>query len=101
VIRRVVRDLFGSRIEAAVGKDVPKDAKTHLQELVIRRHANLPRYRTIGHGPDHAKRFRAEVYVDDELHGKGEGRSKKEAEQAAAEQALVRLLAAREEAAGA
>lgn len=90
-VRRVVRALFGSRIEAAVGKEVPKDAKTRLQELVTRRHGNLPRYRTIGHGPDHAKRFRADVYVNDRLCGRGQGRSKKEAEQAAASHALEQL----------
>jgi ribonuclease-3 len=48
----------------------------------------LPRYRVSGSGPDHAKQFRAEVYVNDEFCGAGDGRSKKEAEQAAAAQAL-------------
>ena len=90
-VRRVVKALFGSRIAAAVGKEVPKDAKTRLQELVTRRHGNLPKYRTTGHGPDHAKRFRAEVFVNDRLCGRGEGRSKKEAEQSAATIALERL----------
>jgi ribonuclease III len=98
-VRRVVKSLFGSRIEDAVGKEVPKDAKTRLQELVTRRHGNLPRYRTVGHGPDHAKRFRADVFVNEEFCGRGEGRSKKEAEQAAAAQALEQLMTA--EAAGA
>jgi ribonuclease-3 len=90
-VRRVVKSLFGSRIEAAVGKEVPKDAKTRLQEMVTRRYGNLPRYRTVGHGPDHAKRFRADVYIAEQFSGRGEGRSKKEAEQAAASQALERI----------
>lgn len=90
-VRRVVKSLFGSRIADAVGKEVPKDAKTRLQELVTRRYGTLPRYRTVGHGPDHAKRFRADVYVADEFSGRGEGRSKKEAEQAAATQALEKI----------
>lgn len=90
-VRRVVKSLFGSRIAAAVGKEVPKDAKTRLQELVTRRHGNLPKYRTTGHGPDHAKRFRAEVFVNDRFYGRGEGRSKKEAEQSAATIALEQL----------
>jgi ribonuclease-3 len=87
-IRRLVKRLFGSRIEAAVGKEIPKDAKTRLQEIVTRAHGILPRYRVSGSGPDHAKQFRAEVYVNDEFCGAGDGRSKKEAEQAAAAEAL-------------
>lgn len=87
-VRRLVKRLFGSRIEAAVGAEIPKDAKTRLQELVTRKHGILPRYRVVGSGPDHAKRFRAEVFVMEECCGEGEGRSKKEAEQAAAGRAL-------------
>jgi ribonuclease-3 len=90
-VRRVIGSLFGSRIRAAVGKEVPKDAKTRLQEFVTRRFGELPRYRVSGEGPDHAKVFTAEVYVDGELYGQGGGRSKKEAEQEAAGEAVVRL----------
>ena len=42
-------------------------------------------------GPDHAKHFYAAVYVGDALYGEGEGRSKKQAEQAAAWVAWSRL----------
>lgn len=87
-VRKLVRNLFGSRIDAAEGQDVPKDSKTRLQEIVTRRWGILPRYRTVGHGPDHEKRFKAEVFVKDKLRGRGEGRSKKEAEQAAAAEAV-------------
>ena len=92
-IRRVVRTLFGPRVEAAAGKEIPKDAKTRLQELVTRRYGVLPRYRVTGFGPDHEKRFRAEVFVNERFGGRGEGRSKKEAEQAAATHALNRMEA--------
>ena len=44
----------------------------------------LPRYVVAGTGPDHAKVFSATVYVDGEICGAGDGRSKKQAEQAAA-----------------
>ena len=87
-VRKLVKRLFGERVEAAAGKEIPKDAKTRLQELVTRRHGVLPRYRVVGSGPDHAKQFHAEVSVNDEVCGDGEGRSKKEAEQAAAARAL-------------
>jgi ribonuclease III len=92
-VRKAVKHLFGSRVEAAAGREIPKDAKTRLQEIVTRRHGVLPRYRVVGSGPDHAKRFKAEVFVNEEFHGRGEGRSKKEAEQAAAAEALVVLEA--------
>lgn len=95
-VREAVKLLFGSRVEAAVGKEIPKDAKTRLQEVVTRRHGILPRYRVAGSGPDHAKRFQADVYVNDEFCGQGVGRSKKEAEQAAATEALLRLDIAEE-----
>ena len=67
------------------------EAKTELQELVVRSTGKLPLYRVASSGPEHAKRFTARVYIDDELYGVGLGRSKKEAEQGAAREALVRL----------
>ena len=91
--RQLIRALFGDRISAAVGREVPKDAKTRLQEVETRRVGLLPAYRVSGFGPDHAKRFRAEVYVREKCYGRGEGRSKKEAEQAAAAQAVAALAA--------
>ncbi len=90
-VREVVKLIFGSRVQDAVGREIPKDAKTRLQEIVTRRHGILPRYRVTGSGPDHAKRFQADVYVNEEFRGRGEGRSKKEAEQAAATEALLTL----------
>lgn len=88
---RVIRRLFGTRIRRALGADVPMDPKTALQELVTRLHGVLPRYETAGEGPDHEKRFHAEVFVCGTMYGVGEGRSKKEAEQAAAQVAVARL----------
>lgn len=60
------------------------DYKTRLQELVARRFEQLPSYKVSGDGPDHAKSFVAEVFVGGTVRGQGEGRSKKQAEQAAA-----------------
>jgi ribonuclease III len=90
-VRKVIRNLFGTRIEHAADHPIPKDAKTRLQEIVTRRYGVLPRYRVSGSGPDHEKQFSAEVVVNDESAGRGEGRSKKEAEQAAAAKALEKL----------
>ena len=68
------------------------DYKTALQELVQRRTGSRIAYMLTGEsGPDHNKQFTVAVAVNGEVRGKGTGRSKKEAEQAAAHQALEEL----------
>lgn len=68
------------------------DHKSALQEWLHARGARAAEYRVVEQtGPDHAKRFRVEVRVEGEPLGRGEGSSKKEAEQAAARLALEQL----------
>lgn len=68
------------------------DAKTALQELVQRDTESTIVYEELEEtGPDHNKRFTFGVRVNGELAGQGTGRTKKEAEQAAAAEALRRL----------
>ncbi|HSK74976.1 MAG TPA: ribonuclease III [Thermoanaerobaculia bacterium] len=68
------------------------DAKTQLQEVVQALGWDLPEYRLVGaEGPDHNKVFTVECWVNGEPSGKGEGPSKKMAEQNAAADALARL----------
>ncbi len=70
------------------------DSKTALQELLQRDGAVSIRYELTGErGPDHDKRFTVAVFINDAYGGDGEGRSKKEAEQAAAAAALRKLTA--------
>ncbi len=79
-----------------------KDARSQFQERVQARWKVTPRYEVTGQlGPDHAKRFVVEVRVGDRTWSRGEGRSKSEAAQAAAEAGLAALDAhdARERAA--
>jgi len=84
---KLVMRLFGERIaEAAIGPG-GQDYKTRLQELSARHFDQLPRYTVVDEGPDHAKRFFATVHVGGAPRGRGEGRSKKQAEQAAARKA--------------
>jgi len=64
------------------------DYKSLLQER-LQESGRFPRYRIVqAEGPDHARAFLARVEVDGQMGGEGRGRSKKEAEQAAAEAAL-------------
>jgi ribonuclease III len=67
------------------------DPKTELQERVVRTHGELPMYRIASSGPEHDKRFIAHAYAGDVLLGVGRGRSKKEAEQEAAREALEKI----------
>lgn len=69
-----------------------KDYKTRLQELLAR-DGRKPAYSVQGAGPDHDRTFTAQVSVDGSELGVGMGRSKKAAEQAAAQQALSTLEA--------
>jgi ribonuclease-3 len=67
------------------------DFKTQFQEWCQRKYDTLPRYEIVRQsGPDHDKVFEVEVSVKHEVVGRGTGRSKKEAEQLAAKQALQR-----------
>jgi ribonuclease-3 len=82
--QRLVLELFSERIAAAAARPGTEDFKTRLQELVARDHDSLPTYVVRDEGPDHEKHFFAAVSVAGQIAGEGEGRSKKEAEQAAA-----------------
>ena len=68
------------------------DYKTSLQELVQRHSGQVLSYELVGEeGPDHAKTFRVQVCLNGDPIGRGIGRTKKEAEQAAAANALEAL----------
>jgi ribonuclease-3 len=90
--RLMLGALLGEYIRTHVEQGLVRDYKTNLQERSARTWGRVPEYRITSTGPDHAKSFEAKVYLRGELQGVGRGRSKKEAEQAAAEEAL-RLLA--------
>jgi ribonuclease III len=82
--RKLVLRLVEARIiEGATGPG-GHDYKTRLQELATQTFEQLPRYQVRHEGPDHSKRFFATVLLRGETWGTGEGRSKKQAEQAAA-----------------
>ena len=93
VAAELVMRLLGERIEEAAAGPGGQDHKTRLQELAARTFDQLPRYEVVDDGPDHAKRFYATVALGGVVHGRGEGRSKKQAEQGAARQAWQALTA--------
>ena len=88
-----VERLLGGRITETVTALGGLDHKTALQELSVRLFEGPPVYHLREEGPDHAKRFFADAEVDGRVWGRGEGRSKKQAEQAAAREAFGLLVA--------
>jgi ribonuclease-3 len=94
--RAFIVSRFGPLIEAAGDRAAEAtftdDWKSALQEWLQAHTGGLPVYRlAAAEGPDHRKRFDVEVLVGDEVFGRASGRSKKEAEQLAAREALGRL----------
>jgi ribonuclease-3 len=90
----VVHRLFDPVIAAASKMGAGLDWKTSLQELAADASLGVPEYLIDESGPDHQKTFTARVRVGDEVYGSGSGRSKKEAEQQAAETAYAAIMAA-------
>jgi ribonuclease III len=88
---RLVLSLLKDRIATAVGEPGESDHKSRLQEQSVRLGRGVPRYEVEGFGPDHARRYLATVYVAGQRLGMGEGRSKKDAEQVAAQAACGSL----------
>ena len=91
--RKVILRLFSELLDAGG----LLDWKTSLQELAAARGLGLVSYQVTSTGPDHQREFTAVVVVMETSYGSGIGRTKKEAEQKAAEmacQALDRLDAA-------
>ncbi|HUG31591.1 MAG TPA: ribonuclease III [Acidimicrobiia bacterium] len=88
--RSMIALLWSDHIAERAKQPGVKDYKTRLQELAARG-GQRPVYQVAGSGPDHDRRFHAEVAIAGRVLGAGVGRSKKEAEQEAAREALSSL----------
>jgi ribonuclease-3 len=91
LVHRLVDQLLATSAELGAGLDW----KTSLQELTANNALGVPEYVVAEEGPDHAKIFHAQAVVQGVAYGEGTGRSKKEAEQAAAAAAFQLLEAQR------
>lgn len=90
--RRLVLDTIYSRRAIILADDAQRNYKGDLLEMMQARAAGMPRYEIVSEtGPDHDKTFNVVVTVGGEQIGQGAGSSKKEAEQRAAAQALMRM----------
>ncbi len=86
-----VHTLFDPLVEAANGLGAGLDWKTSLQELCALRELGVPSYAVTESGPDHDKRFEAVAVIGARTFPPASGRSKKQAEQGAAQAAFGSL----------
>ena len=81
------------KIDEYRGACIATDFKSDLQEYTQNRFSCVPLYEVVGEiGPGHDKRFDVKVKIRSQVRGSGNGRSKKEAEQNAAKEALSAFL---------
>lgn len=93
-VRTLVLPLLEEEMAQHWPQGLEKDPKSGLQELAQSRWQLTPTYRTVDTtGPDHRRRFTVEVQVGDDVLGRGNGTSKRQAQQAAAKEALEALTA--------
>ena len=88
----VTRDFILRLMDKELSQGIAPDYKSQLQELIQASHQQTPTYQVIeAVGPDHDRRFTVEVKAGDTVLGRGSGKSKKSAEEAAARSALGKL----------
>lgn len=87
-----ILEIFIPKAEEIAKSKTFKDPKSLLQEYVQSKRKNSPQYKVLEEiGPAHSKIFIVGVFVDNNLLGKGQGKSKQEAEEFAAEKAIEKI----------
>lgn len=87
--KRFIGDSLFSKADDIVRKQLWQDAKSKFQEYAQETFSVTPHYELVGEtGPDHDKHFTSAVFVDNREIARGDGKSKQEAEQDAAEKAI-------------
>jgi len=88
----IIKGHFETYLQTNTPSELFNDFKSLLQIYSQQFHGVSPQYRVMNEsGPDHDKRFQASVMIMDEVKGLGWGKSKKEAEQEAAKNALEEI----------
>jgi ribonuclease-3 len=87
----IAKNLYG-KIDEIISRRAYQDAKSRFQEAAQEKRGITPRYETLSEvGPDHARHFTVGVFIDKKEIARGEGESKQEAEQLAAESGLKKM----------
>lgn len=93
-VNEYILPLFEPALDSILQNDLHRDAKSMLQELSQAHLGHTPRYHTVGtFGPDHDKEFELSAIINGVTYGRGRGRSKQVAAQAAAMEAIKTLQA--------
>ena len=88
--KKFISEQLFHKTDEVVAKGLWQDAKSRFQEIAQEKESVTPSYDVLSQtGPDHDKRFVVGAYIGKEKVAAGEGSSKQEAEQAAAEKALA------------
>ncbi|HYM64976.1 MAG TPA: ribonuclease III [Candidatus Sulfotelmatobacter sp.] len=96
IVSTFLEEIFVPKAEEIAKNKSFKDPKSLLQEYVQSKKQNSPSYKVLQEsGPAHARNFRIGVYINSKLIGEGLGKSKREAEENAAEKALTFFRASR------
>lgn len=91
-VRRFIEPRLEAAVNAILEDETLLDARSQLQMWAQAELGLTPRYKTVSaYGPDHAREFIVEVSLGDGMLGRGHGRSKQEAAQQAAADALSRI----------
>ncbi len=91
-VRTFVTPQLLTRLDQVLAESLDKDARSILQEISQAQYSLTPAYRLVdASGPEHEKEFVFEALIGDQVVGRGSGRSKQAASQAAAQDALERL----------
>lgn len=92
-VQELIKKQFDGLLAAADSFGLSRDYKTELQELTQSRFSSVPRYELVeASGPDHDRTYRVQVVINGSAAGEGSGKSKKDAQQAAARAALELLI---------
>lgn len=89
VAREFILNSFGDEIEVQAGAEYYSDYKSTLQEIAAKKGSSTPTYEVVREdGPDHDRTFHVEVSINGSVIGRGNGKSKKKAEQNSAREGL-------------
>ncbi len=92
IASQFIKRFILSKLEMVMEEELYNDPKSLLQEIVQEQMKVTPWYKVLDEeGPDHKKEFLVGVFFDDKLGAKGKGKSKQDAERAAAKNALDEL----------
>jgi len=92
VVDKLLSKILFPEIDNIIKNKLYKDSKSYLQEIVQAKNLETPTYQVISEiGPDHDKEFTVTATVGKKVVGRGIGKSKQQAQQAAAEEALKKF----------